>query len=82
VFERFNAGTRLLGWDLRWFYFEHRLRRANGQDVATAIVRTCLIGQSGVFSPSDAMAKLGLGNFAAQHGTVGEMFDAAVISPA
>lgn len=31
VFERFTIESRVLGWDAKWGYFEHRLLKADGE---------------------------------------------------
>ncbi|WP_293389694.1 thioesterase family protein [Nevskia sp.] len=39
VFERFTIESRVLGWDAKWGYFEHRLVKANGEIVLLLVNR-------------------------------------------
>jgi len=39
VFERFTIESRVLGWDAKWGYFEHRLVKANGDLVLLLVNR-------------------------------------------
>lgn len=39
MFERFTIESRVLGWDAKWAYFEHRLLKANGEVVLLLVNR-------------------------------------------
>lgn len=39
VFERFTIESRVLGWDAKWGYFEHRLLKADGEVVLLLVNR-------------------------------------------
>lgn len=41
-FHAYRVHTRLVFWDSRWLYFEHRFERLNGQTVATGHARAAL----------------------------------------
>jgi len=58
-FERFQLRSRVLGWDEKWFYFEHRIERINGDLCAIAQVRGLIRGAEGNIPPSDFVAFAG-----------------------
>jgi acyl-CoA thioesterase FadM len=58
-FERFQLRSRVLGWDEKWFYFEHRIERMNGEYCAIAYVRGLLRGPDGNVPPSELVALAG-----------------------
>ncbi|KAB7624072.1 thioesterase family protein [Alkalilimnicola sp. S0819] len=43
--QAYSVHTRLLGWDERWFFIEHRFENAEGQLVSVAISRAALRGK-------------------------------------
>ena len=49
--ERFTVRTRILCWDEKWFYFEHRVERHNGDLAAIANARGLLRGRDGNVPP-------------------------------
>jgi acyl-CoA thioesterase FadM len=46
LFQRFDLHTRLLCWDDRWFYMEHRFVR-RGETMAVAIVKARFVAADG-----------------------------------
>lgn len=46
-FEKFYLRTRLLCWDERWFFFEHRFLKSDFSHSATAIARTLFLSKKG-----------------------------------
>ncbi|HUP46791.1 MAG TPA: acyl-CoA thioesterase [Thermoanaerobaculia bacterium] len=50
--ERFTVKTRVVCWDEKWFYFEHRVERGSGELAALANARGLLRGRDGNISPS------------------------------
>jgi len=61
-FERFFIESRLIGWDERTFFFQHRFYRGrvDGELAAEAIVRGIMVQKSGgVVSMPDLLAAVG-----------------------
>ena len=58
-FQRYTLETRLTGWDDRWFFLEQRFI-AGGKTVAEAHVKAMVRSRTGLVSPAEAMAALGL----------------------
>jgi acyl-CoA thioesterase FadM len=58
-FERFQLRSRVMGWDEKWFYFEHRIERMNGEFCASAYVRGLIRGNEGNVRPADFIAFAG-----------------------
>jgi acyl-CoA thioesterase FadM len=56
-FERFFAETRLIGWDERTFFIQHRIfrHRLDGELVAEAVVRGVMARRSGGTVPTDEL---------------------------
>jgi acyl-CoA thioesterase FadM len=50
-FERFVVKSRILGWDEKWFYFEHVIVNSHGDLSAIASVRGLLRGPKGNVPP-------------------------------
>ena len=57
-FERFTLSTRLIGWDSKWLYIEHRLER-RGELVCHGVVRGTFLERSGSVPPAELAAALG-----------------------
>jgi len=55
AFQRFTVSTRLLCWDVKWFYFEQKIER-RGQLYAPAYVRMLFRGPEGNIPPSQVLA--------------------------
>jgi acyl-CoA thioesterase FadM len=56
--ERVEIQTRMVGYDTRWFFLEHRILR--GEEVATlAVLRAAFRGPSGLVAPADVAAAMG-----------------------
>ncbi|WP_295680612.1 thioesterase family protein, partial [uncultured Nevskia sp.] len=60
VFERFTIESRVLGWDAKWGYFEHRLVKANG-DLVLLLVNRGLFWKrgTGAMPIADVIASCG-----------------------
>lgn len=58
-FERFRLRSRLLCWDEKWFYFEHRIEKSDGQLAAIAHVRGLLRGPQSNVSSREFLAVAG-----------------------
>jgi acyl transferase domain-containing protein/acyl-CoA thioesterase FadM/acyl carrier protein len=54
LLELYEIGTRLVGWDERWFYFRQDFRRVKepGRPVGTGYVKTLFRGPEGNVSPA------------------------------
>ncbi|HKO56206.1 MAG TPA: thioesterase family protein [Thermoanaerobaculia bacterium] len=57
-FQRFTVSTRILCWDVKWFYFEQKIERG-GDLCASAYVRMLFRGPSGNIAPADVLALIG-----------------------
>ena len=57
--ERFTLVTRMIGWDEKWFYIEHRFERGDGSIAALSIVRGVLRNKSGPIPSADVLALAG-----------------------
>ncbi len=55
VFQRFEIHTRLLGWDDRWGFLEHRFVRG-GRVLGVVIARGLFRGPDGTLRPQELMA--------------------------
>ena len=49
-FERFTLRTRVIGWDAKWLFMEHRLER-RGELVCRAVVKGLFLGRDGGVPP-------------------------------
>lgn len=58
-FERFELHTRVLGWDEKWVFMEHRFVR--GERVAGLVVMRGLFrARDGVLAPAELLADMGV----------------------
>jgi acyl-CoA thioesterase FadM len=57
--ERFLLRSRIVGWDDKWFYFEHRFEKIGGDLAAIAYARGVLRNREGAVPTSDVMALVG-----------------------
>ncbi len=57
-FEPFTLHSRVLGWDPKWFYFEHRFQKGDSV-AAIAYVRGVLRTKEGAVPSSDVLALIG-----------------------
>jgi acyl-CoA thioesterase FadM len=55
-FERFTLRTRVIGWDAKWPFMEHRMER-RGEPVCRVIVKALFLGRDGGVPP-DRLADL------------------------
>jgi acyl-CoA thioesterase FadM len=58
VFQSFEIHTRLIGWDSKWGFLEHRFVRA-GRVIGVVAVRGVFTGPGGMVSPSEFLGSLG-----------------------
>lgn len=54
---RFEVASRVITWDTKYFYFEHRFERG-GRDAARVVVRSCFRDRSGVVVPATVLERL------------------------
>ncbi|MEM6709063.1 MAG: acyl-CoA thioesterase [Pseudomonadota bacterium] len=54
--QRYEVRTRLLGWDDRWFYLEHRACTLAGDTVAVGLCRTALLSGPRWVATADVVA--------------------------
>lgn len=59
VFERFEIQARMVGWNERWGFLEHRFIR-NGRVLGVVAVRGVFKGRSGTIAPGELMRELGV----------------------
>lgn len=57
-FQKFTVRARLLYWDDKWVYVEHRMTR-KGETVATALSKSVPFGKEGPIPPLEVLAALG-----------------------
>jgi acyl-CoA thioesterase FadM len=58
LFQSFDVHSRLLGWDRRWLFLEHRFVR-NGRVIGVVAIRGVFKGASGTLDPAEILAALG-----------------------
>lgn len=58
-FERFTVRSRIVGWDEKWFYFEHIIEKDGGEVAAIGTVRGLLRGRDGNVPPRELVALTG-----------------------
>ncbi len=59
LFQRFTLETRLLGWNEKWFFIEHRFVR-HGRVVGTVVMRGLFVGLAGTIKPAEIVDSLGM----------------------
>lgn len=57
-FQRFRLHTRLLCWDEKWFFLEHRIETAKGV-AAIALVKGIFVGAQGPVPATDVVRMIG-----------------------
>lgn len=57
-FQRFELRTRVLGWDAKWIFIEHRIER-NGELSCHAVVKSLFVGPKGSIPSDTIVAFLG-----------------------
>lgn len=57
-FQVFDLTTRVIGWDDKWLYIEHRVERA-GKVMATAVVKGLFLGPEGKVPMAELVAAAG-----------------------
>jgi acyl-CoA thioesterase FadM len=58
-FERFELATRVLGWDEKWVFMEHRFVR-EGRVAGVVVMRGLFRTRGGVLAPAELLADLGV----------------------
>jgi acyl-CoA thioesterase FadM len=58
-FERYALHTRIAGWNDKWFFIEHALKRKNGDVAASGAVKGIFRGKDGNVPTPDVMRTLG-----------------------
>lgn len=58
-FEKFELHTRLMGWDEKWLFTEHRFISKSGKVVAVIVVRYLFRGKEGQQAPATILALVG-----------------------
>lgn len=59
LFERFDIETRLIGWDDKWTFMEHRFLR-HGRVLGVVVIRGLFKGPQGPISPTAFLAAMNL----------------------
>lgn len=59
LFQAFELKTKVLGWDAKWVYFEHRFE-AEGKLYALGIVKGLMAGPKGLLPSTELMQLLGI----------------------
>jgi len=59
LFERFEIHTRMLGWDAKWSFVEHRFVK-DKRVIAVVVMRGLFRGRKGVVAPGEFARELGL----------------------
>jgi acyl-CoA thioesterase FadM len=59
LFRRYDLQSRVLTWDEKWVYMEHRFVR-NGEVAVAIIIRGGFLGAGGMVSPAEIQTLLGL----------------------
>lgn len=57
--QPFTLRTRLLGWDERWVYLEHRIE-TGGRTACLALVKTVFLAPRGRVSPAELASVMGM----------------------
>ncbi|CCG07513.1 Thioesterase superfamily [Pararhodospirillum photometricum DSM 122] len=55
-FQRFVLKSRMLSWDDKWVYIDHRVE-SEGALVCYAMVRGAFVGRGGVIPPAEVVAR-------------------------
>jgi len=58
VFETFELTTRVIGWDDKWLYMEHRMER-DGRVAAQAFIKGVFLGPDGKVATDELVAAIG-----------------------
>lgn len=59
AFDRFEMQTRILGWDDKWTFMEHRFMRG-GRVLGVVVIRGLFRGPQGPIAPAHFLAFMGL----------------------
>jgi acyl-CoA thioesterase FadM len=57
-FQRFTLSTRMIAWDEKWMYLEHRVESAEGL-ACQALMRGAFVGKGGVVPPLQVVEAAG-----------------------
>ena len=58
-FQKFRLHTRILCWDRKWVFLEHKVETADGQLAAVAVVRGLFRTRSGTVLPAEVLQAVG-----------------------
>lgn len=58
-FEKFEVHSRLIGWDEKWLFKEHRFVSGSGKVVAVILVRYLFRSRKRQFPPAEVLALVG-----------------------
>lgn len=58
-FQRFELKTRILGWDRKWVFMEHRFIRG-GRTAGIVVMRGLFVDPDGPMTPADLLSGLGV----------------------
>lgn len=61
VLQRYTVATRLIGWDRKFFYIEHKFETRDGRVVAVGVVRAAQCTADGIVPAADIAADHGQG---------------------
>ena len=56
-FQRFDVTARIVSWDERWIYMEHKLVIGGGEVASVCIVKTTFLGKTGRV-PTDELVRI------------------------
>ena len=59
LFQRFEMQTRVLGWDEKWAFLEHRFVR-HGRVLGVVVMRGVFRARSGPIKPAELLTEMGL----------------------
>jgi acyl-CoA thioesterase FadM len=62
VLQRYTVATRLIGWDRKFFYIEHKFETRDGRAVAVGVVRAAQCTADGIVPAGDVAADHGQGS--------------------
>ncbi|SLN75923.1 acyl-CoA thioesterase [Roseisalinus antarcticus] len=59
AFDRVTMRSRTVGWDHRFLYVEQSMWLSDGTCASHALIRSAIVGTSGIVSPAEALEDLG-----------------------
>lgn len=58
-FQKFDVTARIVSWDERWIYIEHKLIIAGGEVASVCLVKTTFLGKQGRVPTDELVAIIG-----------------------